>query len=121
MRDKFNCLLLAGCILSAVLCAVVWNIDLILVLYLTAVPFFCLQLLLCRVTRRQWLRALPAAPIGLLLIMAGVYFIRDSGWDRLAALVFGLAAIAPAVGCMLGWGVWAIPILRRRRRERAQG
>ena len=31
---------------------------------------------------------------------------RDSGWDRLAALIFGLVSIAPAVGIVLAWVVW---------------
>ena len=121
MKNKWNRLLLAGCILSAVLCAVVWSLNIGLILYLSVVPFFCLQLLLCRVTRRCWLRAIPEVPVVVLLLMAGFYFFRDSGWDRLAALVFGLAAIAPTVGCLLGWGVWGVPILRRRRKEKRQG
>ena len=121
MKNKWNCLLLAGCILSAVLCAAIWNLNEIYVLCLSAVPFFCLQLLLCRVTRIWWLRAIPEVPVAVLLLMAGFYFFRDSGWDRLGALVFGLAAIAPAVGCLLGWGVWGVPILRRRREEKHQG
>ena len=120
MKNKWNRLLLAACILSAVLCAAIWNLNEGYVLCLSAAPFFCLQLLLCRVTRKRWLRAIPELPVAVLLIIAGFYFFRDSGWDRLAALIFGLLAIAPAVGCLLGWGVWGIPILCRRRRERRQ-
>ena len=123
MKDRQNQLLLAGGILSAALCVTAWNMDIILAVHVVALPFFCVQLLLCRVSaqRRRWLRAIPAVPIVLWLLLAGFYFLRDSGCDRLAALVFALMAIAPGAGCLLGWAAWGIPILRRRRRKERQG
>ena len=121
MNSKWNRLLLVGCILSVALCVLAWNTELILALHVITAPFFFLQLLLCRVTCRWWLRFIPEMPIVLLMLVAGFYLLRDSGWDRLAALVFGLVAIGPSVGCLLGWAVWGIPILRRRRKEKRQG
>ena len=121
MRDKYNRLLLAGSILSALVCVAVWNIDVVFAWYLSVAPFFCLQLLLCRTTHRWWMRAIPEVPVAALLVMAGFYLLRDSGWDRLAALVLGLAAIGPAAGCLLGWAAWGMPILRRRKKEKRQG
>ena len=123
MKDKRNQILLAVGILSAALCVAAWNVDLIMAFHVTAIPFFCIQFLLCRVCaqRLRWLRALPVVPVAGLLLLAGFWFVRDSGWDRLAALVFALMAIAPGIGCALGWAVWGVPILHRRRREIKQG
>ena len=43
--------------------------------------------------------------IVLLLLAAGYYWIFGTGWDALAALIFGMMSIAPAVGCVLAAGV----------------
>lgn len=81
---------------------------------LPVIPAFCIQLLLCRVTKHGWLRALPVLPVLGLLCIAGFYFVRDSGWDRLAALIFAIAAIAPAVGTAAGWLVWWLTGRKKR-------
>ena len=109
MKNKWNILLLIVYLITAPICAaaVVGNFR-IWTVAMTVVPSFCTQLLLCRVTKRVWLRLLPILPILALLAIAGFYFVRDSGWDRLGALIVGVTAIAPAVGVVLGWGVWAL-------------
>lgn len=113
MKHRTELFLALGMTLSAVGCVAAWYIEISLLLYLTVVPFFCAQLLLCRLTKRWWLRCQPLVPVAIALAMAAFYLIRDSGWDRLAALIFGLICIAPAVGIALGWCVWLIC----RRRE----
>ena len=117
MKDKSNLLLIMLMTVSAVACVVLWQIEITWVFVLSAVPFFCVQLLLCRLNRKWWIRLQPILPIAVLGGMALFYLVRDSGWDRLGALIFGLAAIAPAVGVVLGWGVWAICLLRSKKRE----
>ena len=116
MRNRVNVTLLVLWLLSAILC--VWNwltfIDLPS-FFLPLIPGFCSQLLLCRMTTKGWLRALPVLPVLALLGLAAYFLVRDSGWDRLAALIFGLAAIAPAMGAALGWGVWGLCLWREKR------
>ena len=112
--DVFLAILLA---VSTLACIIAWNAEILVLFYITAVPFFCGQLLLCRMTSRNWLRLLPALPVATLAGMALFYLVRDSGWDRLGALIFGLAAIAPAVGIALGWCVWWICRVRHKRRQ----
>lgn len=106
MKTKLDLVLLALFLLSLPLCVWAWFGNIVLLLYITVVPFFCLQLLLCRVTDCPTARLVPALPVLLTLVSTLYYLVRDSGWDRLAALIFGLAAIAPTVGILLGWLVW---------------
>ena len=119
MKIKWSILLLTIVYLvSAPVCAVLAITDLgVLALCLPALPAFCSQLLLCELSKKTWVRCLPLLPVLILLGFAGFYLIRDDGWDRLAALIFGLAGIAPAVGTGLGWGVWYLNERRERKAE----
>ena len=112
--DRWNILLLAGAGLSGVVCLAMWPNQLDVLLFISAIPFFCLQLLVCRMSRRRAVRLAPILPVAALLGMAVFYLVRDSGWDRLAALVLGLGSIAPAAGIALGWGVWRLCRWKRR-------
>ena len=115
MKNKWNILLLAVYLISAPVCAALSITSLgVLALVLPVVPSFCSQLLLCRVSKRTWVRCLPFVPVVVLLGIAGFYLVRDSGWDRLAALIFGLAGIAPAVGVGLGWALWLFCEFRKQ-------
>ena len=119
MKIKWSILLLTIVYLvSAPVCAVLALTNLgVLALCLPALPAFCSQLLLCEVSKKTWVRCLPFVPVLILLSAALFYLVRDSGWDRLAALIFGLAGIAPAVGSGLGWGVWYLNERREGKTE----
>lgn len=114
MKDRFNLSLLLVFALSMPMCVWAWFFDITLLLYLPALPFFCAQLWLCRVTKRVWLRLLPLLPIVLLLGLALSYYLWGSGWDMLGALIFSLMAISPAAGVLLAWGSFLL-------RERCRG
>ena len=114
MKQTINWLLAILMTISTVACIVLWNIDILWVFVLSAIPFFCIQLLLCRLTGRWWTRILPAVPVVLVAGAALFLLLRDSGWDRLGALIFGLASIAPTVGIALGWGTWWLFDYRKR-------
>jgi len=101
MKDRTNRNLLLGVLLGVALCAVVWLVDIAMVLFALTVPFFCAQLLLLRLTRKWPVRLLPVYPILLLLGAAGYYLLFGKGWDALAALILALIAAGPAVGCLL--------------------
>ena len=100
MKNHTNRNLLIVFLLGIVLCAAVCFMDISLLLFCTVVPFFCLQLLLLRLTKKLPVRLVPVYPIVLMLALAGYYWVFGSGWDRLATLIFGFASIAPAVGCL---------------------
>ncbi len=104
MKNKLNITLLLLWVVSTAACVtgVLYTFDLWW-LVLCAVPSFCAQLLICRLTRRGWLRAVPALPAVMLLAGAMFYFVRDDGWDRLAALIFALAGAVSATGVFFGW------------------
>lgn len=118
MKNKWNILLLAVYLITAPICTVISiNYLGVFALILPVVPAFCSQLLLCRVSKRTWVRCLPFVPVVMLLSIAMFYLVRDSGWDRLAALLIGLASIAPVAGTALGWGVWYLGKRRERENE----
>lgn len=106
MKDRTNRNLLLALLLGVALCAVVWWVDITMVLFTLVVPFFCLQLLLLRVTKKLPVRLIPLCPIVLLLLAAGYFWFFGSGWDALAALIFALLSIAPAVGCLAAFLVY---------------
>ena len=116
MKNKLKIALLAGWIVTTAVC--VSGALLVLDLWwlaLCAVSGFCAQLLLCRVTHRGWLRAVPALPAAVLLILAAYLFVRDDGWDRLGALVFALIGAVYATGVFFGW----VAFLPRRNKDKA--
>lgn len=101
MKYKTEFILAVVMTLSAIGCVVAWYDNPAWLLYVTAVPFFCAQLLLCRLSKRWQIRIVPAVPVAILAGMALFYLVRDSGWDSLAALIFGLACIAPTLGIIV--------------------
>ena len=76
-------------------------------------PAFCLQLLLCRKTRR-WVAALPA----LAIIGAALWFacgwLTSMGWDSLGWAILFWLSIAPAAGCVLAWTAFGLCTLYRK-------
>lgn len=107
--DLFLAILLS---VSAIGCVVAWFDNPAWLLYLTAIPFFSVQLLLCRLSRRWQIRIIPSIPVVIVAGLALFYLIRDSGWDRLAALIFGMACIAPALGIIV-----ALCVAQKRHKQ----
>lgn len=103
MKNKANRAIVSALVLSVCLTGLAWCTDIFLLLFVTALPFFFLQLLLCRLTDNLTIRLLPALPVLLMLTAALYYLVFGSGWDRLASLIFALGSIAPTVGIVLGW------------------
>lgn len=115
MKDRVNQLLLGGFLLSLALCVWAWFSDIRLILLIPAFPFFCVQLLLLRMTRARFCLFFPIA-LDLLLAFFGAFlWLLGPGWDTLLGLILLCAAIAPAVGCLLGWLVYLLSVLHRRR------
>ena len=78
-----------------------------------AVPFFCLQLLLCRTARRR-VAALPALLLSAFLLACAAGYLRATGWDALGWVILLLGCAAPAVGCVLAWAVYGFHRLYQR-------
>ena len=84
-----------------------------LALTFAAVPAFCLQLLLCRRTRR-WLAALPAVTVIGAALWFAYGFFTATGWDTLGWAILLLLSIAPAAGCILGWAIYGLQRVCKR-------
>ena len=112
MKDRTNLTLLLLLILSVIACAVIWSENPPLVLSLSCIPFFALQLLLLRLSKRRIIRLLPirlvllAAVIGLLLRLFG------ESMTPLLGLILMWASAAPAVGILLAWLLLRFPSRR---------
>ena len=74
------------------------------------------QLLLCFKVRRVWIRLLPALLCCVLilffLVIAGFF----SGFDSIGYVIFAIYAACMLVVCGLGWGIWAIAHMIRKKK-----
>ena len=116
-KNRVNLALLAVMLLSAALCVGFWFWDITWLLYLPAIPFFCLQLLLCRMERWKPLRAAPLVLLAAVALWGGWICLTWSGWDALLGVILLLGAISPAVGSVLAWAVWGFLQFRKRRKS----
>ena len=80
------------------------------------VPAFCLQLLLCRTTRKR-IAVIPPALLILGVLLMTVGYFNASGWDGLGWLVLLLLCIAPAAGFLLAWAAYGGTVLYQRSRS----
>lgn len=117
MPDRTNHILLCTFLLSLSLCILAWLFEIRLLLVLPALPFFCVQLLLCRVTRRGWLRAMPILCVALFCLTGAGLCLFGRSWDTLLGLIMLFASISLAVGCALGWAVYGLTHSRLKRKE----
>lgn len=85
-----------------------------LLLYSHLIPMFFLQLVLCRTARLPWRFLVPLV----LLAIPVLVFVALADWDLRAWILAGVWCIAPVLGCALGWLVWGLGGLARRRRHR---
>ena len=107
-KNRVTQMLLAVFLLSAALCVGSWFWDITWLLYLPAIPFFCLQLLLCRMERPKPLRAVPLV-LAAAMAALGFFFAQQPGFgESLFGVILLLGAISPAVGSILAWAVWSL-------------
>ena len=98
MFDRTNRILLTAGVLTLVLCGFSFSVDVRLLLFLPALPAFCFQYLVLRMTPDRVLRLFP---LFLLALWAGVgwlILVLASGWDGLLGVLMLYTSIAPAVG-----------------------
>ena len=114
MKNRWNLLLSVLTILSATLCLFAWVIDIRLMLFLPALPAFCLQMLLCRKTRRYALWPIPLLCVAL-FCLAGAWIVQmEPGLDGILGLIMMFASISPTVGCVLALAIWGFSRLHQR-------
>lgn len=102
-KNRTNLILLSVLILSLALCVGFWFWNMAWLLFLPAVPFFCLQLLLCRMSRWKLLRAIPLILVAAMAAF-GFYYAWQPGFgESLFGVILLLGAISPAVGAVLAW------------------
>jgi len=104
MKKQGQWLLMAGVVLGMALSVAMWIVDLRLLLVVPVIPAFCLQLLMCRATKRRRVRAIPFACVVLYCLAGAVIWVFSTGWDGLLGVIMVLSSISPAVGCILGVG-----------------
>ncbi len=123
MKNRTNKIVLAVFLLSLAFLFLLYGIlqklpfppsELTCLFYVfSAVPAFCLQLLLCR-TVRHWIAAVPTV----ILVGAVLFFtyglFTTFGWDSLGYAIFLALSAAPAAGCALAWAVYGIARFRKR-------
>lgn len=112
MKNELNRFLLFTIGLSILACAATCYIDWRGLLFLPAIPFFCAQLLVCRLYHAWGPRL---APLGALLFWAGcglLIAVCGKNWESILGLIMLCGSIGPAVSLVLGW---IVHLLTRRR------
>ena len=116
MRETANRVLLVLTLITLAAYAVVlvtafWDLPLdippwhqLLLLYAHFIPMFLLELLLCRTAKIKWRILLPAV----LLAVPGLWFVASAEWYAMAWFLAGWWCVAPVLGCLAAWAVWAI-------------
>ena len=96
---------------AVVLVTAFWDLPLdiptwhqLLLLYAHFIPMFLLELLLCRTAKLKWRILLPAV----LLAVPGLWFVASAEWYAMAWFLAGWWCVAPVLGCLAAWAVWAI-------------
>ena len=131
MKDRTNRILLAIFAVSLVayalllwtfvefpwnpgLCYPLWNLLFWLVWSGHAVPFFALQLLLCRRSEgsSKFLAIGLTVVVAILLVCFTLSVYTTPGLDALFWTILALGTIAPAAGCVLAWIVWGAYFLK---------
>lgn len=82
-----------------------------------ALPFFALQLLLCRLSEGRS-KFLAIQLVAVLLLLLGVFTIAaysTPGWDALGYMLLAVGTVAPVVGCVLAWVAWGYSRLSRKK------
>lgn len=93
-----------------------FSLHLWLVRNFHAVPFFALQLLLCRRSAtgaKYFAVQLTALMLGLLLL-SYIGYLTVRGWNILGFMIALSLSIAPVVGCVLAWVVYGVQCLLGR-------
>lgn len=106
MKNELNRFLLFAVGLSILACVATCFIDWRGLLFLPAIPFFCAQLLTCRLYKGWGPRL---APLGALFFWAAcgtlILFCAE-GWDGLLGAIMLCGSIGPAVSIALAWIVY---------------
>ena len=74
------------------------------------------QLLLCFKARRTAIRLLPAIALSALTALLVVAADAAPGWDGLGYLLLAVFTGFMLLVCGIGWGIWAISRLARKKR-----
>ena len=96
------------------LCYPLWNLLFWLVASGHAIPFFALQLLLCR-RSEGGSKFLAIELTVVVFVLLGCFTIASyttPGLDALFWTILALGTIAPAAGCVLAWLVWGAYFLK---------
>lgn len=82
-----------------------------------ALPFFALQLLLCRLSEGRS-KFLAIQLVAVLLFLLGLFAAAaysTPGWDALGYMLLAVGTVAPVVGCVLAWVAWGYSRLSRKK------
>ena len=85
-----------------------------------AIPFFALQLFLCR-RSEGGSKFLAIELTVMVFVLLGCFTIAaytTPGWDALGYMILAVGSTAPAAGCVLAWIVWGIGRLSRKKSPR---
>ena len=87
-----------------------------LVLIFSVAVLFPVQLLLCFKVKSLFIRLMPAALLSVGVVIFTILFAVATDWGKLGYLILDLFTLFMLLVCGLGWAVWALVKLIRRKR-----
>lgn len=89
-----------------------------LVLFISVVVILPIQLLLCFKVKPLFVRLLPAILLCVLALASILMSLTATGWDTLGYIFFAIYAAIMILMCGIGWGVWAIVNIIKKKTKR---
>lgn len=85
----------------------------------TLIVVFPIQLALCFKVKSKIVRLLPVIILSILTLIAAVASATSIDWSALFYLIFAAYFGIMLVTCGIGWGIWAITVFAKKRKQSA--
>jgi hypothetical protein len=92
----------------------------IFVIIFSALVLLPIQLLLCFKVRSRLIRLLPVMLLSVPVVIFAVLSYVVIGWDAIGYLFLAIFAGVMLAACGIGWGIWAIATLMKRRQSKSK-
>lgn len=80
-----------------------------------------IQLLMCFLLRRVWIKLIPTVLSFVVTVAFAILMVTSEGWDVLGYLLLGLCSFCALCACAVAWLVWAIVrAIKKRKNKSAQ-
>ena len=84
------------------------EIDTTAFVVIASVLIMVLQMLLCFLVKKRFMKLLPVSVLGISTVVFSICCVFADGWDAIGYLFFAIFSVGLLIVCGIGWGIWAI-------------